>query len=94
MKEKKLFLLKLQILSYQNIEFHKFFWAINCFSYKTHGFHKLFEFSQNFALFLFHLFLSKNAKFCEKICEMWPKIFAFFRETFCLLKTLVIVHLI
>ena len=36
----------------------------------------------------FTLFLRKNAKFCQKICEMRPKIFAFFRETFRLLETL------
>ena len=41
-------------MSYQSREFHKFFWAINCCSYKTHGFHKIFAFSRNFHIFAFH----------------------------------------
>ena len=32
-------------------------------------------------LAFFTLFLRKNANFCQKVCEMRPKIFAFFLET-------------
>ena len=35
---------KLQILRNQSREFHKFFWAINCCSSNTHGFHEIFAF--------------------------------------------------
>ena len=48
-KEEKLFIfiIKLQILSYQGREFHKFFWAINC----CHGFYKIFAFRKNIFAF-------------------------------------------
>ena len=39
---------------------------------------------------LLHLFSRKNAKFREKVCKMRTKIFAFFRETFLSLETLVL----
>ena len=48
-----------------------------------------FAFSRNFASFSLNIFSRKNAKFREKVCEMRPKIFAFFRETFRSLETLV-----
>ena len=38
--------------------------------------------------FYLFLFSRKNAKFREKVCEMQTKIFAFFRETFRSLETL------
>ena len=43
-KEEKLFIWhnKTSNMSYQSREFHKFFRAINCCSFKTHGFHKIF----------------------------------------------------
>ena len=46
--------------------------------------HNIFAFS-----FLLHLFLGKNAKFRKNVCiRNRPKIFAFFRETFRSLETL------
>ena len=45
-------------------------------------------FLRNFALFSLHFFWRKNAKFREKVCEMRPKMFAFYRETFRSLETL------
>ena len=52
MKRKFLYdIIELWILSYQSREFNKFFWAINCCSYKTHGFHKIFA-SENISAFL------------------------------------------
>ena len=86
-KEEKLFI-RLQILSYQRREFHTFFFGINCCSYKTHGFHKVYSFRE-ISLFLFS---RKNVKFREKFCEMRPKIFAFYREMFHSLETLVMGH--
>ena len=80
-------IIQLQILSNQSREFNKFFWASNCCSYKTHGFHKIFAFRENILAFprdfrILH-FPKKNVR------EMWPKIFAFFRETFRSLETLI-----
>ena len=42
--------------------------------------------------FRFIYLREKNAKFHEKVCEMRTKIFAFFRETFRSLETLVLPH--
>ena len=39
-------------MSYQSREFQKFFWALNCCSYKTHGFHKIFAFRKIFPISL------------------------------------------
>ncbi len=47
-------------MSYQSLEFHKFFWAINCCSYITNGFHKIFTFSR-FA-FSLHFFSRKSLR--------------------------------
>ena len=60
-KKEKLFIRhKTSNMRYQSREFHKFFWAINCCSYKTRGFHKISEFShfakifsQNFCILHF-----------------------------------------
>ena len=60
-KEEILFLChsKLQILSYHSRTFLKFFWAINCCSYKTHGFQKKFAFRENiFALRILRTYIS------------------------------------
>ena len=60
--------------SYQSKEFQKFFWAINCCSYKIHGFHKILAFSRNFRISrkyfriphfreknVYNIFFSRNA---------------------------------
>ena len=68
-------IIKLQILSYYSTEFHKFFCAINCCSYKTH----------------FRIFAKKSFWFIyfrEKVWPVWTKLFEFFRETFRSLDTL------
>ena len=52
----------------------------------------LMVFSRNlvsFLIFKLNLFLQKNVQFSDKVCEMRTKIFAFFRESFCSLETLV-----
>ena len=82
-------------MRYQSREFHKFFWGTNCCSYNTRGFHEIFAFRifakfSHFAMFSFNFFSRKNAEFGEKVCEMRPKIFAFFRETFRSLETLLV----
>ena len=51
-------------MRYQSTEFHKFFWGINCCSYNTHGFHKIFAF-RIFAKFRFVFALFIFAKKCE-----------------------------
>ena len=48
-------------MRYQSREFHKFFWAINCCSYNTHGFHEIFAFWK----FCFVLASFIFAKKCE-----------------------------
>ena len=46
-------------MSYQSRKFLKFFWAINCCSYKTHGFKKKFAFRENiFALRILRTYIS------------------------------------
>ena len=40
-----------------------------------------------FIMQLQHLWFSHLEKFSEKVCEIRTKIFAFFRENFCLLET-------
>ena len=73
-------------MRYQSREFHKFFWAINCCSCNTYGFHEIFAFRifakfSHFAKFRFvfaSFIFAKKAKFREKVCEMRTKIFAFF----------------
>jgi len=80
MKRKFLYdIIELWILSYQSREFNKFFWAINCCSYKTHGFHKIFA-SENISAFLRNFGIShfhKN-KFREIIFTKFRLIY--FRE--------------
>ena len=52
----------------------RFFWAINCCSYNTHGFHEIFAFRiKNFRQILFSKI---SLDLFSKICEMWTKIFA------------------
>ena len=66
-------------MSYQSKEFHKFFWAINCCTNKTQNY--LIS-RKYFGIFAFR----------EKVCEMRPKIYAFFHETFRSLETLEIFY--
>ena len=44
-------IIQLQILSFESREFHKFFCAINCCGYKTHGLLKIFAFRQTFCIY-------------------------------------------
>ena len=41
-------------------QFHNFYWAINCCTYKTHGFHKIFAFCEYFFVFSRNFHISRN----------------------------------
>ena len=71
---------KLQILSYQSREFHKFFWAINCCNSETHGFHKIFA-----KYFLISHFREILLSFCLiYFREILQKFFRNATEFFCI----------
>ena len=67
-KEEKLFIfiIKLQILSYQS----SFFWEINCCSYRTHGFHKIFTFREDIFAFSRNFRISRKYFFGEKFSSL------------------------
>ena len=80
-------------LSEQRILFR----AIHCCSYKTHGSHIFSHISQKnrkiSLRFRFIYFRKKLRNFAKKVCEMRPKIFAFFRKTFSSLETIYLVDM-